>query len=43
MEDNLVKGGCGHTARELEDSALICTVAFILCIVALIVSAIMAP
>lgn len=42
MEDNLVKGGCGHSAEELEASAIICTVAFILVLAMLIVSAIIA-
>ena len=42
METDLVRGGCGHSAKELEDSALICTVAFILAIIAVIVSAIFA-
>ena len=43
MEDNpLVKGGCGHSEQELEDSAIICTVSFILMVVILIASAILA-
>lgn len=42
MEDNLVKGGCGHSAEELEASAIICTVAFVLMLAILIVSAIIA-
>ena len=42
MEDNLIKGGCGHSAEELEASALICTISFILMVVMLIVSAILA-
>lgn len=44
MEDSLdlVKGGCGHSAKELEDSALVCTICFIILAAILIVSAIVA-
>ena len=43
MEDNpLVMGGCGHTAEELENSALICTVCFVLILALVIASAILA-
>ena len=42
MDTPLVKGGCGHSAKELEDSALICTVSAIVLAVILVLTAVLA-
>ena len=42
METPLVKGGCGHSAKELEDSAMICVVSAIVIAVIMVLAAILA-